>query len=72
MLNKLLTRGLCLVLSVFTITATMNAQDKLPEGIEKVTSVEGITEYKLTSNGLRILLFPDQSKPTITVKQNVC
>ncbi|MAT54618.1 MAG: pseudouridine synthase [Saprospirales bacterium] len=67
MLNKLLTRGLCLVLSVFTITATMNAQDKLPEGIEKVTSVEGITEYKLTSNGLRILLFPDQSKPTITV-----
>jgi zinc protease len=40
---------------------------KLPEGVEKVTSVEGITEYKLTSNGMHFLLFPDQSKPTITV-----
>ncbi len=35
-------------------------------GIEKVTAVEGIAEYRL-SNGLRVLLFPDQSKPTITV-----
>ena len=33
---------------------------------EKVTEVEGITEYRL-ANGLRVLLFPDQSKPTITV-----
>ncbi len=33
---------------------------------EKVTSVEGITEYRL-SNGLRVLLFPDPTKPTITV-----
>lgn len=32
----------------------------------KVTSVEGITEYKL-DNGLRVLLFPDSSKPTVTV-----
>ncbi len=32
----------------------------------KVTSVEGITEYRLSS-GLRVLLFPDPSKPTITV-----
>ncbi len=32
----------------------------------KVTTVEGITEYKL-SNGLRVLLFPDPSKQTITV-----
>src|ERR1041385_5254618 len=35
--------------------------------VEKVTAVEGITEYRLHSNGLRILLFPDLSKPTITV-----
>jgi len=33
---------------------------------ERVTTVEGITEYRLP-NGLRILLFPDQSKPTVTV-----
>ena len=32
----------------------------------KVTSVEGITEYRL-GNGLRVLLFPDPSKPTVTV-----
>ena len=31
----------------------------------KVTSVEGITEYRL-ANGMRVLLFPDASKPTIT------
>ncbi|HVT03406.1 MAG TPA: pitrilysin family protein [Thermoanaerobaculia bacterium] len=32
----------------------------------RVTSVEGITEYQL-ANGLRVLLFPDPSKQTITV-----
>ncbi len=32
----------------------------------RVASVEGITEYTLP-NGLRFLLFPDQSKPTVTV-----
>src|SRR5690242_1477661 len=32
----------------------------------KVTTVEGITEYRLP-NGLKVLLFPDASKPTITV-----
>ncbi|MCC7225575.1 MAG: insulinase family protein [Burkholderiaceae bacterium] len=39
----------------------------LPAGVTEVTSVEGITEYKLTSNGLRVLLAPDDSKPTTTV-----
>ncbi|MGI8602115.1 MAG: M16 family metallopeptidase [Verrucomicrobiales bacterium] len=38
----------------------------LPEGVQRVTSVEGITEYALP-NGLRVLLFPDPSKPIITV-----
>ena len=33
---------------------------------QKITSVEGITEYRL-ANGLTLLLFPDGSKPTITV-----
>lgn len=32
----------------------------------KTTSVEGITEYML-GNGMKVLLFPDPSKPTITV-----
>ena len=32
----------------------------------KVASVEGITEYRL-ANGLSVLLFPDPTKPTVTV-----
>src|SRR6476620_5788193 len=32
----------------------------------KITTVEGITEYRLP-NGLKVLLFPDASKPTVTV-----
>jgi len=32
----------------------------------RVTSVEGITEYRL-ANGLKVLLFPDPSKPNVTV-----
>jgi zinc protease len=37
-----------------------------PAPPEKVTTVEGITEYRL-ANGLRVLMFPDQTKQTITV-----
>ncbi|HJV02218.1 MAG TPA: pitrilysin family protein [Burkholderiaceae bacterium] len=38
----------------------------LPAGVTKGPSVEGITEYRLP-NGLKVLLFPDASKPTVTV-----
>src|SRR5215471_16914027 len=38
----------------------------IPQGVQKVTSVEGITEYGFP-NGLHILLFPDPSKPKLTV-----
>ncbi|MBC7452671.1 MAG: insulinase family protein, partial [Massilia sp.] len=38
----------------------------LPKGVALGPSVEGITEYRLP-NGLKVLLFPDASKPTITV-----
>lgn len=46
--------------------APQAAAAQLPAGVERVTSVEGITEYRL-SNGLRVLMFPDQTKQTITV-----
>ncbi|RYY09559.1 MAG: hypothetical protein EOO04_38220, partial [Chitinophagaceae bacterium] len=36
-----------------------------PAAPVKVTSIEGITEYAL-ANGMRVLLFPDQTKPTTT------
>ena len=32
----------------------------------KITSIEGITEYRL-KNGLQVLLFPDVTQETITV-----
>jgi zinc protease len=38
--------------------------------IKKVTSVEGITEYEFP-NGFRVLLFPDSSKPTVTVNLTI-
>src|SRR5687767_11837197 len=47
-------------------TQTAPKAISLPEGVERVTAVEGITEYNLP-NGLRVLLFPDPSRPIITV-----
>ena len=41
------------------------AQD-VPKGMKKIASVEGITEYQM-DNGLKVLMFPDPSKPTATV-----
>ena len=56
------------LLALFAALAFVPAgfSQALPKGIKKVTSVEGITEYSL-DNGLRLLLFPDQSKPKLTV-----
>ena len=42
------------------------AAGALPKGVARVTSVEGVTEYRL-ANGLKILLIPDRSIDTITV-----
>src|SRR5580700_2471031 len=56
------TRGAPAVLA----QAPATSAPALPVGVERVTSVEGITEYRL-ADGLRVLLFPDPSKQTITV-----
>ena len=37
---------------------------------KKIASVEGVTEYRL-ANGARVLLFPERTKPTITVNMTV-
>lgn len=55
----------------FWVAASMAAScmlngQALPPGMTKVASVEGITEYRL-DNGLRVLLFPDPGKTTVTV-----
>ena len=41
-----------------------------PAAPQKVTSIEGVTEYRL-DNGLRILLYPDASTPKVSVICNV-
>jgi zinc protease len=55
------------LLGAFLMVCTVTVFAQLPSNIEKLTSVEGITEYKLKNNGLKVLLFPDASKQTITV-----
>ena len=47
------------------VTRAARTSSALPP-LTRVASVEGITEYSLP-NGLRVLLFPDASKPTTTV-----
>ena len=53
------------VLSFLVSAAPARAADPAPR-LTKVTAVEGITEYRM-DNGLRVLIFPDQSKPTVLV-----
>jgi zinc protease len=50
---------------LFTSSPTQ-AATALPANVEKLSTVEGISEYRLP-NGLKILLIPDSSKPTTTV-----
>ena len=51
--------------ATIVLTAAALAQT-LPQGVQKVTSIEGVTEFAFP-NGLHVLLFPDNSKPKITV-----
>ena len=53
-------------LAAALLLAPRPSRPAAPPAPEKVTSVEGITEYRL-ANGLRVLLFPDPAKPTVTV-----
>ncbi|HET6878947.1 MAG TPA: pitrilysin family protein [Pirellulales bacterium] len=52
---------------LLAFAAAARAADDEPK---KVVSVEGITEYRL-DNGLRVLLYPDPSKPKVTVNLTV-
>src|SRR5271166_6740867 len=49
-----------------TILAVSAYSQTLPQGVSKKATVGGITEYDYP-NGLRVLLFPDDSKPKVTV-----
>ena len=61
--------ALALALALVLPGVPLSAQGQapaLPKGVSAGPSVEGISEYTL-ANGLRVLLFPDASKPTVTV-----
>ncbi len=60
-MSRLLQAAVCLVTTLLLMGAQV-----LHAAPQQVTSVEGITEYTL-DNGLQVLLFPDSSKPTVTV-----
>jgi zinc protease len=64
MLKKIKITGLALGLVVIGSYASSAAAAQ--SNIKKVNEVEGITEYRL-DNGLQVLLFPDQTKETVTV-----
>ncbi|MEK7737290.1 MAG: pitrilysin family protein, partial [Pseudomonadota bacterium] len=55
-----------LLIGVLLLVGAARAEVVLPSGVSHVTTVEGISEYRL-ENGLKVLLFPDPSKPTLTV-----
>lgn len=43
------------------------AGQTLPAGVEHLQTIDGIEEYRLTSNGLRVLLLPEPTQPVATV-----
>jgi zinc protease len=54
------------LLALGTVQATPLPAAALPKGVTVGPSVEGITEYRLP-NGLKVLLLPDNAKPTVAV-----
>lgn len=59
-------RALIGALALLTLLLSPVRAFDLPKGVSAGPSVEGISEYRL-DNGLRVLLFPDATKPTVTV-----
>ncbi len=52
------------------LTAAIPSAADEPAPPKKITTVEGITEYRL-DNGLKVLLFPEPSRPKVTVDLTV-
>jgi zinc protease len=59
--------GLLALATALTFAAPTRAAEP---ALTRVGTVEGITEYRL-ANGLRVLLFPDASRPLVTVNLTI-
>ena len=57
----------CAAAAAVAFAGTAAAQQGTPSGLVRDASVEGITEYRMPSNGLRVLLYPDPTKPQTLV-----
>lgn len=53
-------------LSLFLVFAGSVLCQTLPAGVEKKASMGGVTQYDYP-NGLRVLLYPDQASPKVTI-----
>ncbi len=60
----------CMLASLVASQAPLCAAAPEVKGVKQLTSIEGITEYVLP-NGFKVLLFPDASKPTVTINMTV-
>ena len=56
--------GICLCVGLLALPSAMALN--LAPGMTQGPSIESFTEYRL-ANGLKVLLYPDPSKPTVTV-----
>jgi zinc protease len=63
-------RRLAFLFLLPTCTSWGPDRELLAQTPEVVTAVEGITEFKL-ENGMRVLLFPDPTKETVTVNNTI-
>ena len=59
-------RRLTLVAAVLVSAFAAVYAQTLPSGVQKMSSMGGITEYDFP-NGLKVLLYPDAADPKITV-----
>lgn len=57
---------LCYALALSGLLGLAPAAAKTEPPYTKVATIEGVTEYRL-ANGMQVLLYPDPSKPTVTV-----
>ncbi len=59
--------ALAVFVSASTLYAQTPAATQINDAFTVGASIEGISEYTLKANGLRVLLFPDASSPKMTV-----
>lgn len=58
---------LCAPLWLAANSDPADPSDPVPAGLKPIRTLQGVEEYELTSNGLRVLLLPNEQLPVATV-----